>query len=100
MDIEESSSLVDDGNETPRLVPSIVDIWYCDSCKKETRNDVIFDEIHDVQTDQMYQLCRCANCEKPFFFVFQRPKPDKDVKQEKSIPYMAGRFSSVIYQPS
>ena len=100
MEIRESSSMVDNGNEVPELTPSIVDIWYCDNCKRETRNDAYVPEISDEYTDQMYQLCRCAVCNKPFFFAFQRPKPDQDEVNPKPIPLMSGMYPQVINAPS
>jgi len=48
----------------------------------------------------MYQLCRCAECEKPFFFVFQRPKHDDLEGSSEIIPPNRGMFSPVTYVPS
>lgn len=99
MDIIEQSSMIDD-DESSELTPSIVDIWYCPNCKRETRNDAYIAELSDEYTDQMYQLCKCAVCGKPFFFAFQRPKPEPVKEEQIPIPPMSGMFPPVTYFPS
>lgn len=105
IEVIETDQLYSNDNETTdKENPSIVEVWYCDYCKKQTRNNSIVEPIFDDRTDLVYELGRCYSCNKIFLFIFKKPEPPKPSKGSRTVPIPPSssviRYSSAIYMPS